>query len=63
VIDHNNGYRSIYAHLASIKVSAGQVVESGQKIGVMGTTGSSTGIHLHFELYKNGSLVNPAKFY
>ncbi|RCW64528.1 M23 family metallopeptidase [Saliterribacillus persicus] len=60
VIDHNNGYRSSYSHLASISVSAGQSVERGQKIGVMGTTGRSTGIHLHFEIYKNGALQNPA---
>ncbi|WP_058309163.1 peptidoglycan DD-metalloendopeptidase family protein [Gracilibacillus massiliensis] len=63
VINHNNGYRTIYAHLASINVSSGQVVEAGQKIGVMGTTGFSTGIHLHFEVYKDGSLVNPANLF
>ncbi len=58
VINHNNGYRTVYAHLASISVKAGQTVEKGSKIGVMGTTGDSTGgIHLHFEVYKNGSLV------
>ncbi|SFB01908.1 MULTISPECIES: M23 family metallopeptidase [unclassified Bacillus (in: firmicutes)] len=59
VIDHQNGLRTVYAHLASIDVSAGQTVPKGTKIGVMGTTGDSTGIHLHFEVYKNGSLVNP----
>ncbi|GAB2537256.1 peptidoglycan DD-metalloendopeptidase family protein [Gracilibacillus alcaliphilus] len=61
VIEHNNGYRTIYAHMESINVSPGQVVEQGQKIGVMGSTGDSTGVHLHFEVYKNGSLVNPAE--
>ncbi|WP_186576886.1 peptidoglycan DD-metalloendopeptidase family protein [Aquibacillus kalidii] len=59
IIDHNNGYRTVYAHLSSISVNAGQTVEKGSKIGVMGTTGNSTGVHLHFELYKDGSLVNP----
>ena len=59
VIDHNNGYKTLYAHLASIKVSVGQTVSQGTKLGVMGTTGHSTGIHLHFEVTKNGTLVDP----
>lgn len=59
VINHNNGYETVYAHLASITVSVGDVVEQGQQIGVMGSTGRSTGIHLHFEVKHNGSLVNP----
>lgn len=62
VISHNNGMKTVYAHLASISVSPGQTVEKGSKIGVMGSTGNSTGIHLHFELYKNGSLQNPQKY-
>ncbi|QED49925.1 M23 family metallopeptidase [Cytobacillus dafuensis] len=62
VIDHQNGYRTIYAHLASISVNPGQVVSKGSKIGVMGSTGNSTGVHLHFELYKNGSLQNPLDY-
>lgn len=59
VINHNNGYETLYAHLAEINVSVGDVVEQGQKIGVMGSTGRSTGLHLHFEVKHNGSLVNP----
>lgn len=59
VINHNNGYKTIYAHLASINVSAGQTITRGSQIGVMGSTGRSTGIHLHFEVYKNGARVNP----
>lgn len=59
VVNHNNGYETIYAHLSSITVSVGQVVGQGSKIGIMGSTGNSTGTHLHFEVHKNGSLVNP----
>ena len=61
-INHNNGYKTVYAHLDSIDVTAGQKVEKGMKIGMMGSTGHSTGVHLHFEVYKNGSLVNPLNY-
>lgn len=59
VIDHKNGYRTVYAHLASMSVSEGQTVSSGSKIGIMGRTGNSTGVHLHFEVYLNGKLLDP----
>ena len=59
VINHNNGYTTLYAHLSSINVDVGQVVEKGSEIGIMGSTGNSTGTHLHFELEKNGELLNP----
>ncbi|MDT8862805.1 M23 family metallopeptidase [Alkalihalobacillus sp. MEB130] len=61
-INHNNGMETLYAHLASIDVKVGQTVTKGQKIGVMGQTGNSTGIHLHFEVYQNGQLKNPMDF-
>ncbi len=61
-INHNNGMETLYAHLNSIDVQVGQTVAKGQKIGVMGQTGNSTGIHLHFEVFQNGKLVNPMDF-
>lgn len=63
VIDHNNGYRSVYAHLSSISVSAGQTVSAGSAIGNMGKTGQSTGVHLHLEVYKNGAMVDPLSLF
>jgi len=59
VVDHGNGYQTLYGHLARIQVKAGQAVSSGQAIGQMGSTGRSTGIHLHFEVFKNGAKLNP----
>ena len=53
VIDHGNGYRTLYAHMSSIAVSAGQGVKQGQIIGYVGSTGYSTGNHCHFEMYRN----------
>ncbi len=62
VVDHGNGYQSLYAHLSSIGVSPGQVVNKGNQIGIMGSTGRSTGIHLHFEIRSGGTLLNPLNF-
>ena len=59
VISHGNGYTTTYNHLSSIGVRAGQRVGKGQRIGGMGSTGRSTGSHLHFEILRNGSFVNP----
>lgn len=63
IINHNNGMRTLYAHLASIDVKVGQTVAQGRKIGVMGTTGNSTGIHLHFEIYQNNQLRDPMNYF
>ncbi|GBU10910.1 hypothetical protein AwErysi_05260 [Erysipelotrichaceae bacterium] len=66
IIDHNNGYWTLYAHLNKINVREGEVVESGDVIGGMGTTGLSTGIHLHFEIRvgsnDRSSAVNPRQY-
>ncbi|MED4762264.1 peptidoglycan DD-metalloendopeptidase family protein [Brevibacillus laterosporus] len=58
-INHGNGTQTLYGHLRSAKVKVGQVVSKGGAIGIMGSTGDSTGVHLHFEVHKNGRLVNP----
>ncbi|MET3948311.1 murein DD-endopeptidase MepM/ murein hydrolase activator NlpD [Arthrobacter sp. UYCu512] len=62
VVDHGNGLKSTYNHLASIGVSVGQVISAGALIAGVGTTGNSTGCHLHFEVMVNGQTVNPAAF-
>lgn len=59
VITHAGGYQTLYAHLYSTGVKQGQKVSQGAKIGLMGSTGYSTGSHLHFTVYKNGKLIDP----
>lgn len=58
-IDHGNGYVTTYAHMSVISVSQGDNVEKGQKIGVVGSTGRSTGPHCHFTIQKDGRFINP----
>ncbi len=62
IIDHGDGYASLYGHCSSLSVSAGQTVSKGQQIANVGSTGNSTGPHLHFEIRKNGVKVNPANY-
>lgn len=62
IIDHGNGLKTLYAHLDSITVQAGDRVKRGDKIGIMGATGNSTGIHLHFEVHENGEVKNPIPY-
>ncbi len=62
VIDHGNGYRTLYAHLNSIFVTPGENVTKGQQIGTVGNTGNSTGPHLHFEVLYQGVRRNPYNF-
>ena len=60
IVDHAGGLRTFYAHLGSILVSEGQEVRQGQVIAVPGSTGKSTGPHLHFEVHRDGEPIDPA---
>lgn len=59
IINHGNGYQSLYGHLLKVLCRSNQNVSQGEKIGLVGSTGYSTGPHLHFTVYKNGKLVDP----
>lgn len=61
-IDHGNGYKTRYAHAQQVVVSPGQYVHKGQVIAYMGSTGYSTGPHVHYEIYINGQRVNPVGY-
>lgn len=62
VIDHGNGFVTLYAHLSVVQVQIGQRVNRGDVLGQMGSTGRSTGTHLHFEIRNGGALVNPLSY-
>lgn len=61
-IRHSQGFETLYAHLNSINVKVGQKVSRGDKIGAMGNSGRSTGVHLHYEVHLNGKPINPTQY-
>ena len=61
-VDHGNGFTTRYSHAEKLFVSVGDVVKKGQSIASVGSTGRSTGPHVHFEIYKNGRVVDPASY-
>ena len=63
IIDHGGGKATLYAHMSSIGVSNGQAVTKGQTIGRVGSTGNSTGPHIHFEILINGTAVDPMQYF
>ncbi|MBT3392640.1 MAG: M23 family metallopeptidase [Elusimicrobiaceae bacterium] len=63
LIDHGYGYSTLYGHVTEIKVKPGDVVKRGDVIATMGTTGRSTGVHLHYEVWKDGKPVNSRKYF
>ncbi|WEK54217.1 MAG: peptidoglycan DD-metalloendopeptidase family protein [Candidatus Cohnella colombiensis] len=62
IIDHKNGFETVYGHMKSLNAKKGQIVEKGDAIGVMGNTGHSTGTHLHFEIHLNDVVKNPLSY-
>jgi murein DD-endopeptidase MepM/ murein hydrolase activator NlpD len=62
IVDHENGLKTLYAHLSRLDVSNGQRVRQGENLGPSGRTGYSTGVHLHFEVHRNGVRVNPMNY-
>ena len=62
IIDHGNGYTTLYAHCNELMVSAGDIVKKGDVIATTGSTGWSTGIHLHYEVMLNGEYQNPRDY-
>jgi murein DD-endopeptidase MepM/ murein hydrolase activator NlpD len=62
IIDHQNGYKTLYGHCSTLAVSVGDKVYQGQHIANVGSTGNSTGPHLHFEIWINGTKVDPEPY-
>ncbi len=62
VISHGFGYETLYGHMSRIDVKAGDKVKKGQRIGLIGSTGQSTGPHCHYEVHLNGNVINPVQY-
>ena len=63
IIEHGFGYKTYYAHLSKYDTKVGRDVKRGEIIGYVGNTGLSSGPHLHYEVWKNGIVMNPVNFY
>ena len=63
MIDHGNGYQSLYGHMSALYVYEGQTVNQGDVIAAVGSTGVSTGPHLHFEVWSGGGRIDPEQFF
>ena len=61
-VNHGNGFATRYAHAEKLFVNVGDIVDKGQRLALVGSTGRSTGPHVHFEVYKNGRIVDPAAY-
>ena len=62
IIEHGRGFRTFYGHTSKLIVKPGDHVKRGDVIALMGTSGHSTGYHLHYEIWQNGRAVNPMRF-
>ena len=62
ILNHGGGFSTVYAHCSRRLVEKGQTVHRGQRIGAVGATGLVTGPHLHFEIWKNGTAINPSPY-
>ena len=63
LMNHGNGYYTIYMHASKLCVSPGDIIIEGEKIAEVGSTGRSTGTHLHYEIFVNGDRTDPAAYY
>ncbi|MEO7315489.1 MAG: M23 family metallopeptidase [Ginsengibacter sp.] len=62
ILEHGSGFETLYGHLSKVTVRSGQKIDIGQQIGNIGSTGRSTGPHLHYEVHQNGKRINPISF-